>query len=61
MTDEMVAIQMRFNRVRDLISASAEQERILPELDELRVCVLWEMGLHTCWQPIVKGDYGQRS
>ena len=61
MTDEMVAIQMHFNRVRDLVQAEETPDRVLPELEDLRISVLWELGLVTCWKPIVKGDYGQRT
>jgi len=60
MTDEMVKIQMRFNRVRDLVQTE-DADRVLPELEDLRICVLWELGLVTCWKPIVKGDYGQQT
>ena len=61
MTDEMVALQMRFNKIRDLVQAEETPDRVLPGLEDLRICVLWELGLLTCWKPIVKGDYGQRT
>jgi len=61
MTDEMVALQMRFNKIRDLVQAEETPDRVLPELEDLRICVLWELGLATCWKPIVKGYYGPRT
>jgi len=61
MTEEMVIIQQRFNEVKDLVESCATPDRVVPRLEDLRISVLWQIGILSCWKPIVRGDYGQQT
>jgi hypothetical protein len=61
MTEEMSILQDRFNEVRNLVEACAPPERVVPKLEDLRISVLWQIGILSCWKPIVRGDYGQQT
>jgi hypothetical protein len=54
MTEDMVLLHEQFAELRDLVEAGGRTERVLSLLEELRIKVLFHMGMCTAWDDLFR-------
>jgi hypothetical protein len=54
MTEDMLLLHEQFAELRDLVEAGGKTERVLFLLEELRIRVLFHMGMCTSWTDLFR-------
>ena len=54
MTEDMVLLKEQFDEVCELVEAGGRTERVLFLLEELRIKVLFHMGMCTSWEDLFR-------